>query len=469
VTRRLALLLAFIGLAAGCGSIADRPSAPAKPGPDGGATTPTTPRSTGAIVRVTIVNGDTLRRVSGARVVIGRRRALTGARGMARFRLARRRALPVTVTAPRFGARTLRMPFQRHRLVTIRIYQPELQWRMYGVTPTRTQTQDRLRIRPPFRVVWSRGIGSLIEFPAVVADNVAYIGNFHGTVRAISMRSGKVVWRRDTPGGKMAASPAVVGRTLVVHGMDGHVWLLDRRNGRLLWRFTVGSPIESSPVVAGGVDYFGAWNGTVYALDLKRRRLRWTFHSGYKITSSAALSGATAFIGDYRGRLLALSARTGRLRWSGSVNGRIYGTPALAGGRVFVPSSDGGSLTAFSRSGSYLWRLNLGAYVYSSPAVWRGRVFFGSYNGSFYCVSARSGSVLWRVGLGGPISGAAVVVDGVAYAGSFAHRIVGVAAGTGRVLVTFPHGMYVPVSGNDLRLLFHGYSRLYAVEPKRRR
>ena len=66
---------------------------------------------------------------------------------------------------------------------------------------------------------------------------------------------------------------------------------------------------------------------------------------------------------------------------------------------------------------------------------------------------------------GGPVSGAAAVVDGVAYAGSFAHRIVGVDARSGRVLLRFPHGEYVPVSGSGGRLLLHGYSRVYAVEP----
>ena len=34
----------------------------------------------------------------------------------------------------------------------------------------------------------------------------------------------------------------------------------------------------------------------------------------------------------------------------------------------------------------------------------------------------------------------------------------------------FKHGQYVPVSGNGMQLLFHGYSTLYAVQavrPKR--
>ena len=149
-----------------------------------------------------------------------------------------------------------------------------------------------------------------------------------------------------------------------------------------------------------------------------------------------------------------------------SVNGRVYGTPAVLDGRVFVPSSTGGSLTAFSTGGRYLWRVGTGAYVYSSPAAWGGRVFFGSYNGVFYALSARTGATLWAHGTGGPISGAAAVVDGVAYAGSFAHRILGVDARTGRVVLSFPHGEYVPVSGGGRRLLLHGYSRIYAVEER---
>ena len=160
---------------------------------------------------------------------------------------------------------------------------------------------------------------------------------------------------------------------------------------------------------------------------------------------------------------------SGRLRWSAGVNGRIYGTPAVWAGRVFVPSSDGGSLTAFTTRGRYLWAIHTGGYVYSSPAVWGGHVYFGSYNGRLYSASARTGSVRWSVQTGGPVSGAPAVVDGVAYAGSFANRIVGVDADTGRMLLRFPHGEYVPVSGSGGRLLLHGYSRVYAVEPSQAR
>jgi outer membrane protein assembly factor BamB len=418
-------------------------------------------------VVVTVVDGDTGRRVRGAVVRTGRLADRANRKGNAQLRLRRRAPLVVSVTARGYRERNVRLPFQRRRRFVVRVYQPGLQWPMYGATPTRSQAQTAIGVRPPFRVVWSRGLGSLIEFPAVVSEGVAYIGNVRGTVSALSMRDGTILWRHKIRGGKMAGSPAVVGDDVIVHGMDGVVRVLDRRTGRLRFAVRVGSPIESSPVVRDRIDYFGAWNGRVYALDLRTRRFRWVFSGGYKITSSAALAGRTLYIGDYGGRLLALAPGTGRLRWSAGVNGQIYGTPAVWGGRVFVPSSNGGSLTAFTTRGRYLWRIHTGSYVYSSPAVWAGRVFFGSYNGLLYCVSAWSGRIGWTVPTGGPVSGAPTVVGGVVYAGSFAHRIVAADARSGRVLLRFPHGEYVPVSGSGGRLLLHGFSRVYAVEPAR--
>jgi outer membrane protein assembly factor BamB len=461
--RGVIALLAATGLVAGCGHVRESAPPPVR--------VPRVVRQAPPVVQrhrvvVTVVDGDTGARVEGALVRVGRLADRANPKGNAEIRLRRLAPLVVSVRAQGYAERELRMPFQHRRRIVVRVYRDRLQWRMYGATPARTQAHSGIRVRPPFRVVWSRGLGSLIEFPAVVSDGVAYIGNSRGTIHALSMRNGRVLWRHDTRHGKMAASPAVVGDELVVHGMDGIVRVLDRRTGRLRWARHFGSPIESSPLVRDWIDYFGAWNGNVYALDLRTRKLRWVFRSGYKITSSAALADRTLYIGDYGGRLLALTPGSGRLRWSAGVNGRIYGTPAVWAGRVFVPSSDGGSLTAFSTRGRELWRVHTGSYVYSSPAVWSGNVYFGSYNGLLYSVSARTGASRWAVQTGGPVSGAPAVVDGVAYAGSFAHRILGVDADTGRVLLRFPHGEYVPVSGSGGRLLLHGYSRLYAVEPR---
>jgi len=470
MTARVLAVAALAALLAGCGVSGHRDVVtplPAKPKPKH--RPKHRPDAPVANLVVTILDGDRRVRVRGARVSLLGESGRTGRHGVTVIRAPRRR-LEVSVQAKGYTAVTEPVDFAHRRKQTIRIYRPDLQWPVYGADPARTQAQTHLQLRPPFRLVWSLGLGHLIEFPAVVWDGFAYICNQRSTVHAISMRSGKVAWTHETPGSpRMASSPAVDGDAIVYHTMGGWVYVLDRANGRLLWGWNAGSAIESSPVVRDGIDYFGTASGEVYALDLRAHRLRWSRSLGAKITSSAAIADGTVFVGDYGGRLWALWPATGATRWVGQVNGKIYGTPAVADGRVFVPSSTGDSLTAFTTTGGYLWRVTAGNYVYSSPAVANGVVCFGSYDGWFYGVSAATGGILWRVSTGGAISGAAVIVDGIAYAGSFSHRIVGVDVRTGQTVLSFPHGQYVPVSGNGMRLLLNGFSRVYAVEPKRSR
>jgi outer membrane protein assembly factor BamB len=421
----------------------------------------------GMPVKVVVFDGDLKRGVPNATVWIGRQRLRADRRGVAATRLVRRPAL-VSVRKPGYSPATRRHDFRRFSTFTFRVYQPRLQWTMYGADPARTGVHPSVRLRPPFRIVWSIAHGDQIEFPAVVSDGFAYIANGRGTIHAFSMRRGTLAWRRNTHT-KMASSLAIWRDTLVVHGMgDGRVRVLDRKNGRVLWSKRIGSAIESSPVVRYDVDYFGTRDGRVIALNLRTRRVRWTHYSGAKITASISLAGRTAYFGNYGGRVTALDTRTGRVRWSNGVNGRVYGTAPVAGERLFVPSSTGGSVTAFSTRGARLWSFHSGSYVYSSPVTWAGRVVFGSYNGVLYGLAARTGGLLWTVRIGGSISGAPVIVDGVAYAASFGDRMVGVDVRTGRVIFRFPHGRYVPVSGNGSRLLLHGYSRIWAVEPRRR-
>jgi eukaryotic-like serine/threonine-protein kinase len=308
---------------------------------------------------------------------------------------------------------------------------------------------------------------SLLEFPAVVWEGVAYITNYRGVLRAVSMRKGRVLWQKRV-GKTVASSPAVDPRRreLVVTTKEpGGARIVDLDTGKIRWGYRT-ARAEASPVIARGVAYFGDEGGRLYALDLRRRKMRWVFSGAGKITSSPALSAGRVFFGDYGGHVYALTARSGRRLWSGSAGTRVYGTVAVARGRVFAPSVFSGLSALSARSGRLLWRIPVGAYLYSSPAYYRGRVYFGTYAGLVYCASAKSGRILWRRNPGGSVSGAIVVVAGVVYAGSFNSRITGWNWRTGRRLWTFPHGRYVPVSGNGGRLLMHGRRELWAVAPK---
>src|SRR3989442_10019413 len=109
---------------------------------------------------------------------------------------------------------------------------------MYGAPPGRTQAHPAIRLRPPFRTIWARGVGGLVEFPAVVSDGIAYVTNYRGSVRALSMRNGRLAWRTHT-GVKMAGSPAGWRDPLVVRGVGGVVPIFQRANGKLVRRVVV--------------------------------------------------------------------------------------------------------------------------------------------------------------------------------------------------------------------------------------
>jgi len=83
-------------------------------------------------------------------------------------------------------------------------------------------------------------------------------------------------------------------------------------------------------------------------------------------------------------------------------------------------------------------------------------------------VSAASGRVLWSFGSGAPISGSPAVVGDIVYFSNLRNGIFGLNARTGRRVFRFRDGQYVAVSGNGGKLLLHGFSRLYAVEHRRR-
>ena len=89
----------------------------------------------------------------------------------------------------------------------------------------------------------------------------------------------------------------------------------------------------------------------------------------------------------------------------------------------------------------------------------------GSYGGDFRAWRAADGQLLWEHDMGDRIYGAPQIVAGVAWASSFNGRTKARDLQTGRLLQRFPHGRYVPVSGDARTLLLLGFSRIWGMRP----
>jgi outer membrane protein assembly factor BamB len=356
----------------------------------------------------------------------------------------------------------------------------ELPWPTYGQGPARLRSVEGVRLRPPFRRLWTWHGGALLEFPPVVADGRLFLTTFDGRFYALDARTGRAVWRWSS--GRCGwASPAVAGKLVVqtfigracardVPGVDGEVIAFDRRTGTIRWRRVIG-PVESSPLVAGGLVYVGDWSGRVLALDARTGATRWTYDTSGEVKGSPTLAGGRIFIGGYDGHVYALDAHTGRLVWRASAlprlgaAGRFYSTPTAAYGRVYIGSTDGKVYSFGAETGRVRWSHGTGGYVYASPAVWRQLVLIGSYDHVFYAFDAATGAVRWSFRANGRISGAASVVDGVVYFSTFGLRTYALAAATGRLLWTWPDGEYSPVVTDGRRIYLTGRGRLYGMVP----
>ena len=423
---------------------------------------------TSAKVLVTVVDGDTHGRVRGARVVIGRRAGYANATGLAAGEDQAAHGAP--------GSRLeagVRDADRADALQAAPAGDDSPLPRLAPVADVRRQlppdagARATSSLRPPFKVVWSRGIGDADRVPRRRHRRRCLHRQLQGHDLRADMRNGKVIWKYDPPGGKMASSPAIVGDDLVVHGMDGIVRVLDRGNGRLRWRFRVGSPIESSPIVHGGLDYFGAWNGRVYALDLKRRKLRWSYRAAATRSRRAPRSparrstSATTAAGCSRSPPAPASCAS-RARSTAASTGRRRSRPGASSSPPRPATASPPSRRAAATSGGCGPAATSTRPRRSGPAA----------SSSARTTAASTPSPRSRGGCSGASARAGRCrarrssSRGVAYAGSTWGRITGVDAKSGRVVLRFPHGEYVPVSGNGRRLLLHGYSRVWAVEPK---
>jgi len=91
------------------------------------------------------------------------------------------RSLPAFAPAGIRRARSA-CPSAPIRRQTVVVYRPALQWPMYGVDSRHTVPRARFTCATVPAKSGSEDAGSLIEFPAVVSEGMAYIGNLHGTV-----------------------------------------------------------------------------------------------------------------------------------------------------------------------------------------------------------------------------------------------------------------------------------------------
>ena len=167
--------------------------------------------------------------------------------------------------------------------------------------------------------------------PAVRDDSVYSLSRAHEIV-SLDKTTGAIRWRRPLPlaNGEYSRVPmgsVVESTTDAVIVGDYDVLALDRRTGRLMWRFSPEdgyAPGLYLGVVTEDSVYTGSPGGRLHAIDLSNGRSRWSLSLEERhqttvyqpiVDRGIVLAGYTVFERPTRGGVMAVEARTGIERW----------------------------------------------------------------------------------------------------------------------------------------------------------
>jgi len=246
------------------------------------------------------------------------------------------------------------------------------------------------------------------------------------TIRAMAGVDGKDLWQVRT-GSINVAKPVDIGEDLVVGSMDGHVYRLHKRNGRVIWKSPLpeGEGVTASPVLFGKAKRIVTTSigNRVVALNAETGKPIWDKrrpHVGeFTISGQAGplkLDDETVVTGFSDGRLVAFAIEDGATLWSSDLReGKtqfvdVDTTPQLLdkgpeGKPLIVAASYAvGMFGIDAESGDVEWLVRGEGYV--TPALMGNMIYTSQPTGHVVAIDAMKGTVKWRhkVDIGAPVA-----------------------------------------------------------------
>jgi len=161
-------------------------------------------------------------------------------------------------------------------------------------------------------------------------------------------------------GGAVVGGAELNGERLYVGTLANELLAVDKKDGKVVWRFATGGAVWAIPVLKDGVLYFGDTTSTIYALDAETATVRWRIsEAGGPIVGSAGLIEKGLVFPTESGKLVAVDFNGQRL-WEKQINGKLYSNLVVAEDRIITGVNDGDAvLKVFDFNGSELWSFTL--------------------------------------------------------------------------------------------------------------
>jgi eukaryotic-like serine/threonine-protein kinase len=206
-------------------------------------------------------------------------------------------------------------------------------------------------------------------------------------------------------------SSAVIGPPSVARAYigsdDGHIYAIDLKTGRQVWKFQTQDAVESPPTLylppggEGAVVLAGSDDGFVYCLDADTGSLKWKYETEDKIVGAAVVVASPAdgrplvLVGSHDARLHCVDLADGSRLWAFETDNYVNATAAVADGQAVFGGCDGYVHVVSVATGEKVKQIEIGNYIAASAAIVDGRVYVGHYGNEFICVDLAQEKVIW--------------------------------------------------------------------------
>jgi outer membrane protein assembly factor BamB len=235
-------------------------------------------------------------------------------------------------------------------------------------------------------LLWTLATGRPFMGEALVDADGVFVVNDNGLLYRLDRQTGRVAWQHDLGGaaiGRVLPNPSVfdydtvapkplrVEGVLYVGSRDGSVHAVRVDDGALVWKTDLGSVVRTGAAAAGDAIVVATRSGGVAALARADGAVAWSYDAHAEIASPPAHVGDKIVVGTRDSRLLALESDSGKAAWSQYWWGSwVESSPVARDGLAYIGSGELQRVSALAvATGRNAWRTEVGGWVMQRPAV----------------------------------------------------------------------------------------------------
>ncbi|MFW5758117.1 MAG: PQQ-binding-like beta-propeller repeat protein, partial [Bacteroidota bacterium] len=226
--------------------------------------------------------------------------------------------------------------------------------------PDYSINQDYAFVKPSF--AYRDSISSVFTGPLVLGDSILIYGNSLGMLKAIHLKSQKLVWETQL-NGPLFSTPVDYNGLIILGDTKGILWALDASSGKQSWSVRTEGPVLSTPLIHDGHVFTGSGSNAFLKIDANTGDIIWSFEevNGLMQAKAAVYENYIVFT-SWDTHVYCLDNKTGALLWKWN-NDRPVSllspgnvVPVIQNETVFIVAPDRKMTALDLKTGKQIWR-----------------------------------------------------------------------------------------------------------------